>query len=63
MKGKIKIGDLLIDDVDLVYEVVEVFKNSVALQPVPNKAELACDIMTYTSMENEGWKIYRKSSN
>lgn len=57
LKGKIKEGHILIDDVEDVYKVLEVFKNSVVVSPIRNKRQLACEIMSYESMDEEGWII------
>ncbi len=57
LKGKIKVGHILIDDVEAVYKVLEVFTNSVVVAPIRNHHDLACEIMSYEAMENEGWII------
>lgn len=57
LKGKIKVGHILIDDVECVYKVLEVFTNSVVVSPIRNTENLACEIMSYEAMENEGWII------
>ena len=62
MKNKIKIGTILVDDEKLVYEVVGVFPYFCVVQPIPNQSNFSCDVMTYISMENEGWKIYNNST-
>lgn len=59
IQNKIKIGTILVDDENLVYEVVDVFSNSCVCAPIPNKANLSCDVMTYEAIEKEGWKIYK----
>ena len=60
MKNKLKEGMFLIDDVNITYMCVEVFKNSAVVQNlshIPN--DFACEIMTFKAMENEGWKILK----
>lgn len=56
-KKEYKIGDILIDDCDLIYRVIEVFKNSAVVEPFPNKQNLSTEIMSFESMKNEGWKV------
>lgn len=57
LKGKIKCGQILIDDVKQLYKVIGVEKNYVVLAPLDNERNFSCEIMTYESMENEGWYI------
>ena len=57
LKGKIKEGHRLIDDVGCIYLVLEVFNNSVVVAPIQNWQNLSCEIMSYTAMENEEWQI------
>ena len=57
LQGKIKVGNILVDDVEHAYRVLEVFTNSVVVSPCRNTADLACEIMSYESMDNEGWLI------
>ena len=52
-----KPGHVIIDDVGLVYEAVEVFKNSIAVVTKNNHRDLACEIMTFKAMENEVWYL------
>ena len=54
---KIKEGMILIDDADCTYKVLEVFKNSVVVSPLRNTGNLACEIISYECMDNEGWFI------
>lgn len=55
--SQVKAGHILIDDVDQLYEVIEVFKNSVVTAPVLNKEFYACEVHTKESLIGEGWKI------
>lgn len=57
MKEKIKIGGLLIDDVNILYRVLEVFKNSAIVEPFPNKGDFSAEVMSFEAMEHEGWKV------
>lgn len=57
MKDKIKVGRTVLDDMNLLYRVVEVFKLSCVLEPLPNDASLSCEIMTFEAMEREGWSV------
>lgn len=57
MKNKIKIGQILIDDVKIPYKVVEVFKNSAVVSTLDNKGNYSCEIMEFEAMEREGWYI------
>jgi cell shape-determining protein MreC len=58
LKGKIKEGMILIDDVNITYKVVDVFKNSAVVIPLKNiDGNFSAEIMTFESMENEGWII------
>ena len=54
---KLKEGMILIDDVDITYKVIEVFKNSCVVCPLKNSGNLACEIMTFDAMDEEGWII------
>lgn len=54
---KLKIGQVLVDDVRQLYQIAELWNNTCALVPYPNEGDFACEIMTYKGMENEGWKI------
>jgi len=50
----------LIDDCNLTYKVIEVFKNSAVVQAVSKiEGNFSLEIMTFQSMENEGWKILK----
>lgn len=57
LKGKIKVGHILVDDVEHAYRVLEVFTNSIVVSPIKNLGNLSCEIMSYESIENEGWII------
>lgn len=60
MKGKLKEGMFLIDDVGITYEVIEVFKNSAVVIPTRAIAgDLSCEVMTFKAMENEKWQILK----
>lgn len=61
MKGKLKIGIVLVDDVGQLYQVAELFKNTCVVVQYPNESDFAAEIMTYKSMEHEGWKIINES--
>lgn len=58
LRDKIQVGNILIDDINEKYLVIEVFSNSVAVSPLDNWKNLSCEIMSYTAMDNEGWAIY-----
>ena len=60
LNGKIKIGHILIDDVEQVYKVLEVLNNCVIVSPIRNTENLSCEIMSYEAMDNEGWIIANK---
>lgn len=50
----------LIDDVEITYKVIEVFKNSavvIAIRDINN--DVCCEIMTFDAMENEKWQILK----
>lgn len=57
--SQIEVGDYLIDDVDAAYKVLEVFSNSIIVSPVNNIQNLSCEIMSFESMENEGWTVLK----
>lgn len=61
MKKDIKVGTVLVDDVRQLYEVIEKMTNCVILAPYPNEGDFACEIMTYSAMESEGWKVVNGS--
>jgi hypothetical protein len=54
---KYKINQILEDDVKELYVVKEVFENTCIVCPLNNKENLSCEIMEYTSIESEDWKI------
>lgn len=55
LKSSLKVNDILVDDMGLVYRVLEVFKLCVVAEPFPNKDQLGGDVMSYKAMEEEGW--------
>ena len=57
LKGKIKVGHILVDDVEHAYRVLEVFTNSIVVSPIKNIGDFSCEIMSYESMDNEQWLI------
>lgn len=57
LQGKVKVGHILIDDVEIVYKVLEVFKNCIIVSPIRNTRDFACEVMSFEAMENEGWII------
>lgn len=59
LKGKIKVGNILIDDVEHAYKVLEVFKNSIVVSPIRNTESFACEIMSYDAIDKEKWVIAR----
>lgn len=60
MKDKLKEGMFLIDDCDIIYKVIEVFKNSAVIIPIKEiNGNFSCEIMTFQSMENEKWQILK----
>ena len=60
MKNKIKAGMFLIDDVKIVYKVIEVFKNSAVVTPVTDiSSDFSCEIMTFEAMESEKWTLLK----
>lgn len=60
-KKQIKIGDTLIDDCNLVYKVIDKLPNSIITQAIGGFApvDVACEIITYTCIEREKWKIIK----
>lgn len=54
---QIKENQLMRDDRNLLYRVVELHKNYCIVEAYPNTKYLACECMTYTSMLNEGWQV------
>lgn len=60
MKNKLKAGMFLIDDVQITYKCIEVFTNSAVVQNLSHiPQDMACEIMTFAAMENEGWQILK----
>ena len=60
MKNKLKVGMFLLDDVNLTYQVIEVFTNSAVVLSLPDRdADMHCEIMTFEAMENEKWRILK----
>lgn len=55
LKGTLAQGELLIDEIGLVYKLLEVASNYVVAEPYPNPQCLGCDVMSYAAMEEEGW--------
>lgn len=55
------IGEIYVDDVEQLYKVIDVFTNSCVVEPVINKSCFACEIMSFVSMKEEGWKVIAKS--
>lgn len=56
-KSKYKHGQILIDDCKLFYKVIDILPNSLIVESFPNSSNLATEIMSLKSIENEGWKI------
>ena len=54
-KEILKEKHIMIDDEGLIYEVVEVMNNSAVVVPIGNPSEFSCEIMTFDSMNKEGW--------
>lgn len=58
MKNKIKVGQILIDDCEIPYKVIDVLPNCAIISALKDiKGDIGCEIMTYKAMENEGWYI------
>lgn len=54
---KIKQNDLLEDDCKLIYKVLGVVGNAVLVENFPNQGDLAGGVISFQTIENEGWKV------
>lgn len=61
LKEQIKVGVILVDDCELLYQVVEKLPNCCIVQNFPNKGDMGCEVMTYRAMENEQWTVVNQS--
>jgi len=54
---RLKVNNLMKDDCDLLYRVVETHQHYCVLEVFPNKENFSCELMTYDAMLNENWEV------
>ncbi len=54
---KIKQNDLLEDDCKLIYKVLGVVGSAVLVENFPNEGDLAGEVISLQTIENEDWKV------
>lgn len=58
-KRKVKVGTYLLDDVGFAYKVIDKLPNSIIVQAVGGIADLGCEVIPFTCLVNEKWRILK----
>lgn len=60
LKQQIKVGTILYDDTQILYEVVDIMTNTCVVEVIHDRTKnYSCELITFRAMESEKWVVVK----